>query len=162
MIAVKTTKVPHNNRLRIECFSMASTGSTTGLEFPSLVRPMAGNSTSPPVASTARSCTESGASCVCCCFSRILARRALLNDCGEVIVSVCSVAGCFASGCSSRARGFTRGFRVLLPASSGPEAGRVPSALRALGSLGVFRGFLFFFGAGRGELIVSFPGVPCP
>ena len=49
-----------------------------------------------------------------------------------------------------------------MPARSCPEAGRVPSALRALGALGVFRGFLFFFGGGRGELIVSFPGVPCP
>ena len=87
-----------------------------------------------------------------------MARRALLDDCGEVIVTGCFVAGCFASGCSSRARGF----RVLLPASSGPEAGRVPSALRALGALGALRCFLFFFGGGRGELIVSFPGVRCP
>ena len=52
-----------------------------------------------------------------------------------------------------------RGFRVLLPARSGPEAGRVAFPLNALGAL---RGFLFFFGGGRGELIVSFPGVPCP
>ena len=121
MVAVKTTKTPPN-RLQIECSSMARTGSTTGLEVPSLERSMATNSTSPG-----------------CCFSRILARRATLDD-------------CFAS--SSRARGF----RVLL---LGPEAGRVPSALRAIGTLGALRGFLFFFGGGgSGELIAAFPSVP--
>ena len=55
-----------------------------------------------------------------------------------------------------------KGFRVLLPASSGTEAGRVPSALGALGAVGALRCFRCFFGGGRGELIVSFPGVPCP
>ena len=102
---------------------------------------MTTNSTSPPAVDPACTCTD-GCPSRSCAFSRSLARRALLDDPGGVIVSVCFVAGCFALGCSSRGRGF----RVLLPARSGPEAGREPSALR---------GFLFFFGGGSGELIAT-------
>ena len=50
-----------------------------------------------------------------------------------------------------------RGFRVLLPARSGPEAGRVAFPLNALGAL---RGFFLLFGGGSGELIAASPGVP--
>ena len=137
MLAAKTTKTPHN-RLRIECSSMASTGSTTGLEFPSLERPIITNSTSPPAAAPVCACSD-GCAPGSSTFSKSLARRALLD-------------GSFAS--SSRARGF----RVLLPVR--PDAGGVPSGLCAIGSLGALRGFLFFFGGGSGELIAALASVP--
>ena len=43
---------------------------------------------------------------------------------------------------------------MLLPARSGPEAGRVAFPLRAV------RGFLPAFGGGSGELIAAAPGAP--
>ena len=46
---------------------------------------------------------------------------------------------------------------MLLPARSGPEAGRVAFPLNALGAL---RGFFLLFGGGSGELIAASPGVP--